>query len=71
MLDPVGVYIGGWDGLHGQEFISKWENHEKNREFCHIWPSVSPESGPNPMFLVSKLNRLCAGPGRSIYWWMG
>ena len=30
VLDPVGVYIGGWDGLHGQEFISEWKNHEKS-----------------------------------------
>ena len=27
VLDPVGVYIGGWDGLHRKEFISEWKNH--------------------------------------------
>ena len=71
MLDPVGVYIGGWDELHGQEFITKWKNHEKTIEFCHIWPSGSTESGPSPMFLVSNSSYIRAGHDRSIYWWMG
>ena len=54
MLDPVGVYPGGWDGLHGQDLMPEGNNLEKTREFCPIWPSGSTESGPSPMILVSK-----------------
>ena len=38
VLDPVGVYIGGWDGLHGQEFITEWKNHEKAEIFVTFGP---------------------------------
>ena len=38
VLDPVGVYIGGWDGLYGQEFISEWKNHEKSENLVISGP---------------------------------
>ena len=33
VLYPLGVYIGGKDGLSWQEFISEWKNHKKAENF--------------------------------------
>ena len=47
VLDPVGVYIGGWDGLHGQDLMPEWNNHEKTENFV-----TSGQLGPLKVVLA-------------------